>query len=53
MKVLLFYAMLEVENVGPNTAAFKEEVKIYNDVSKLDKRRTNLSKDNYKVINKG
>ena len=29
-----------------------EEVKIYNDVSKLDKRRTNLSKDNYKVINK-
>ena len=30
MKVLLFYAMLEVENVVSNTAAFKEEVKIYN-----------------------
>ena len=30
----------------------EEEVKIYNDVSKLNKRRTKLSKDNYKVINK-
>ena len=28
------------------------EIKIYNDNTKLQKRRTKLSKDNYKVVNK-
>ena len=42
-----FISVLKVRLINNN-----EEVKIYNDVSKLDKWRTNLLKDNYKVINK-